>query len=115
MKVILNVNKPSSLSCGVQSCSSVEGFLEIERLHPEDEFVIDPASIEAFLNYQENLAMSKVRDFCDDMCLSYEDFSAIMNYYGNTALAVETYEIELEEMYFDMWYALEETKWSCRY
>lgn len=107
MKVILDVNKPSSLSCGVQSCSSVEGFLELERLHPEDEFVIDPASIEAFLDYQERVAMNKVKDFCDEMGISYEDFSAMINYYGNTALVVDAYEAEEEYLAADYDYWLE--------
>jgi len=115
MKVILDVNRPSSLSCGVQSCSSVEGFLELERLHPEDEFVIDPASVEAFLDYQERLALDEVKNFCDDMGISYEDFGAMLCFYGNPALLAEAYEMEQEEMYFDMWYDMMETQLSCRY
>ena len=101
MRVILDVNKPSCISFGVQRCSSVESFLEIEKMHPEDEFVIDPASIEAFLEYQEKLALDNVRNFCDELGVSYEDFSAMLDYYGNPAILAEAYEIEEEDYYSD--------------
>ena len=82
MKVILNVNKPSSLNWDVQSCSSVEGFLEVEKLYPEDEYVIDEGSYEAFLDYMERQAMSKVEDFCEEMGINTHDFSAMLDWYS---------------------------------
>ena len=116
MKVILDVNKPSSLSCGVQSCSSVEGFLEMKDLHPEDEFVIDPESYEAYETYMERLVMREVQNFCDEMCINLEDLSAMIQWDSvKDQLMVTEEELRQEEMYFDMWYALEETKLSCRY
>ena len=80
MRVILDVNRPSSLSCGVQSCSSVEGFMEMKKLHPEDEFMIDPESYEAYQTYMERLVMQEVYNFCDEMCIEQDVLSAMIQW-----------------------------------
>ena len=80
MRVILDVNRPSSLSYGVQSCSSVEGFLELKRLHPEDEFVIDLESYEVYMTYMERLVMSEVHDFCEEMCVEQDALAAMLQW-----------------------------------
>ena len=80
MRVILDVNRPSSVSYGVQSCSSVEGFMEMKKLHPEDEFVIDPESYEVYQTYMERLVMQEVYDFCDEMCIEQDVLSAMIQW-----------------------------------
>lgn len=80
MRVILDVNRPSSVSCGVQSCSSVEGFLEVKKNHPEDEFVIDPESCEAYEVYMERLVMREVQSFCDEMCVEQDVLAAMIQW-----------------------------------
>ena len=80
MRVILDVNRPSSVSCGVQSCSSVEGFLEVKKNHPEDEFVIDPESYEAYEVYMERLVMREVQSFCDEMSINMDDLTAMIEW-----------------------------------
>ena len=122
MKVILDVNRPSSLSCGVQSCSSVEGFLELERLHPEDEFVIDPASIEAFLEYQERLALDKVKHLCENMCITKQDYDVMIDFYQNVEPSpdpVHDEELFIDELlaadyYAELQEAYNETIWSLK-
>ena len=108
MRVILDVNRPSSVSCGVQSCSSVEGFLEVKKNHPEDEFVIDPESYEAYEVYMERLVMREVQNFCDEMSINMYDLSAMIEW--NLVcmnFLVPEYEAEEEAMWADYDYWLE--------
>ena len=84
MRVILDVNRPSSVSCGVQSCSSVAGFVEVMKMHPNDEFVIDEASADAYVDYMRTLASLDWDEFCDGMHITKQDYDAMVNFYQNT-------------------------------
>lgn len=83
MKVILDVNRPSSVSCGVQSCSSVEGFIEVMKMHPNDEFVIDKASADAYVDYMRMLNSLDWEEFCNEMCITKQDYDAMEDFYQN--------------------------------
>ena len=83
MKVILDVNKSSSVSWNVQVCSSVEGFIEVMKMHPEDEFVIDEASADAYVDYMRTLFSLNLDEFCDEMCISKQNYYAMIDYYVN--------------------------------
>ena len=83
MKVILDVNKSSSVSWNVQVCSSVEGFIELMKRFPSDEYVIDEASADAYVDYMRALATLDWNEFCDEMHISKQDYDAMINYYVN--------------------------------
>lgn len=86
MKVILNVNAPKPYIQGsVQVCNTVEGFMSIKEMHPEDEFDVDLNSYEVYMAYMTDLAMREVADFLDEMMISSEDFSAMLTYYSCSA------------------------------
>jgi predicted N-acyltransferase len=121
MKVVLDVNKSSSVSCGVQVCSSVEGFIEVMKMHPNDEFVIDEASADAYVDYMRTVASLDWDEFCDGMHITKQDYDAMVNFYQNTEpmpdpvhdkelfvdeLLAEDYYAELQEAYDETIYSL---------
>ena len=121
MKVILDVNRPSSLSCLVQSCSSVEGFIEVMKMHPNDEFVISEGSSDAYVDYMRTLASLDWDEFCDEMHISKQNYDAMIDYYMNAEampdpkhdeelfreeLLAEDYYAELQQEYDDTIYSL---------
>lgn len=83
MKVILDVNKSSSVSWNVQVCSSVEGFIEVMKMHPENEFVIDEASADVYVDYMRTMASLDWDEFCDGMHITKQDYDAMIDYYMN--------------------------------
>ena len=121
MKVILDVNKSSSVSWNVQVCSSVEGFIEVMKMHPNDEFVISEGSSDAYVDYMRALASLDWDEFCDEMHISKQDYDAMIDYYMNAEpmpdpkhdkelfreeLLAEDYYAELQEAYDETIYSL---------
>ena len=121
MQVILDVNKTSSISYNVQVCSSVAGFIDIMKMHPEDEFVISEGSSDAYVDYMKELASLDWNEFCDEMHISKQDYDAMINYYVNIEpmpdpihdeelfideLLAEDYYAELQQEYDETIYSL---------
>lgn len=108
MKVILDVTKKSCIKNGVQYCSTPGGFASIKKMHPEDEFIIEDAlSFDAWNDYLIEMSMKQVYDFCDEMCITPEDFTAMLQWNSckMNFLAPE-YEMEkdaLYDAYCDAW------------
>lgn len=123
MKVILDVNKSSSVSWNVQVCSSVEGFIDVMKMHPEDEFVIDEASAGAYVDYMRTLVSLDWDEFCEDMCITKQDYDAMIDFYQNVEpLPDPVHDEELfidellaEDYWMNMYEAMLETQLSCRY
>ena len=123
MRVILDVNRPSSVSCGVQSCSSVEGFMEMKKLHPEDEFVIEEASADVYVDYIRTLASLDWDEFCDGMHITKQDYDAMVDFYQNTEPSPDPVhdselfidELLAEEYYAELQEAYDETIYSLKY
>lgn len=110
MRVILDVNSTSSVSYNVQVCSSVQGFLSIMEMHPEDEFVIDEASADAYVDYMraKQSAEALWENFCDEMCITKQDYDAMRDYYMNVGPEPDPrYDEELfiDELLADDYYA----------
>ena len=83
MRVILDVNKSSSLSWNVQVCSSVESFIDLMKRFPNDEFVIDEASADVYVDYMRTLASIDWDEFCDGMHITKQDYDAMIDYCMN--------------------------------
>ena len=123
MKVILDVNKSSSVSWNVQVCSSVEGFIELMEIHPNDEFVIDEASADAYVDYMRALVSLDWDEFCDEMHISKQDYDAMINYYINVEPSPDPEhdeelfvdELLTEDYYANLQEAYDETIYSLKY
>ena len=123
MKVILDVNKSSSVSWNVQVCSSVEGFIEVMKMHPNDEFVIDEASADAYVDYMRTLASLDWDEFCNEMCITKQDYDAMVDFYQNVEplpdpehdKQIFMEELLVEDYWMEMYNDMIETQLSCRY
>jgi hypothetical protein len=123
MKVILDVNKSSSVSQNVQVCSSVEGFIEVMKMHPNDEFVIDEASADAYVDYMRMLNSLDWEEFCNEMCITKQDYDAMVDYYMNVEPSPDPEhdkqifmeELLQEDYWMEMYNDMIETQLSCRY
>ena len=120
MKVILDVNKSSSVSWNVQVCSSVAGFIEVMKMHPNDEFVIDEASADAYVDYMRTLASLDWDEFCDGMHITKQDYDAMEDFYQNTEPLPDPVHDEKEffEAFIDDDYdveMMEETAWITKH
>ena len=116
MKVILDVNKPSCLSWNVQVVSSVEGFLGLQEIYPDDDFVIDPESFEAYETYMKRLTTLECERFLDDMHITKSDYDAMIDYYVNVSPEVFVLweeQVTHEELLRDEYYAeLKQDYWE---
>ena len=123
MRVILDVNKTSSVSWNVQVCSSVAGFIDMMKMHPEDEFVIDEASADAYVDYMRTLASLDWDEFCEAMHITKQDYDAMVNFYQNVEplpdpehdKQIFMEELLVEDYWMEMYEAMLETQLSCRY
>jgi hypothetical protein len=123
MKVILDVNKSSSVSWNVQVCSSVAGFIEVMKMHPNDEFVIDEGSADAYVDYMRTLASLDWDEFCNEMCITKQDYDAMVDYYMNVEPSPDPEhdkqifmeELLQEDYWMEMYNDMVETQLSCRY
>ena len=123
MKVILDVNKSSSVSWNVQVCSSVAGFIDAMKMHPNDEFVIDEASADAYVDYMRTLASLDWDEFCNEMCITKQDYDAMVDFYQNVEplpdpehdKQIFMEELLVEDYWMEMYNDMIETQLSCRY
>lgn len=123
MKVILDVNKSSSVSWNVQVCSSVKGFIDVMKMHPNDEFVIDEASADAYVDYMRTLASLDWDEFCNEMCITKQDYDAMVDFYQNVEplpdpehdKQIFMEELLVEDYWMEMYNDMIETQLSCRY
>ena len=99
MKVILDVNKSSSVSWNVQVCSSVAGFIEVMKMHPNDEFVVSEGSADAYVDYMRTLASLDWDEFCNEMCITKQDYDAMVDYYMNVEPSPDP--VHDEELFID--------------
>ena len=108
MQVILDVNKTSSVSWNVQVCSSVAGFIDVMKRHPEDEFVITEESVSAYVDYMRALASLDWDEFCEDMCITKQDYDAMIDFYQNVEPLpdpVHDEELFIDELLAEDYYA----------
>jgi hypothetical protein len=91
------------------------------KMHPEDEFVIDEASADAYVDYMRMLNSQDWEEFCNEMCITKQDYDAMVDFYQNVEpspdpvhdsklfideLLAEDYYAELQEAYDETIYSL---------
>lgn len=107
MKVILDLHKPSQVWASEQRVSSYEGYKELQKLYPEDEYIVDIDSAEEYMLLCEKEVMGEIQNFCDDCMLSYEDFNAWIQW-----CSVKDRIISEEEDLFYYYMELERYSWE---
>ena len=93
------------------------------KMHPNDEFVIDEGSADAYVDYMRTLASLDWDEFCNEMCITKQDYDAMVDYYMNVEPSPDPEhdkqifmeELLQEDYWMEMYNDMVETQLSCRY